>query len=131
MKEKIKILKTKTLLFVEDEPDLINIYLKAFQKIFLSVDFAIDGNEGVKKIFENTYDIIFLDINMPNKSGIEVLIETNSHIKEFKKNTSIYMISASRNEEDIKEIPEIATKILQKPVNLSKIIDIIYENIKQ
>ena len=34
---------------------------------------ARDGNEAITKLGAETYDLVLLDINMPNKSGIDVL----------------------------------------------------------
>ncbi|RVU38048.1 response regulator [Hwanghaeella grinnelliae] len=37
------------------------------------IDFAVDGQEAIEKLLENTYDLVLLDIHMPKFDGVEVL----------------------------------------------------------
>ena len=39
----------------------------------LLADEAIDGVEALKKVMNNTYDVVVLDISMPRKDGLDVL----------------------------------------------------------
>lgn len=60
------------ILYIEDDKlfrDLIKSILKDKSKYI--VDVAENGIEGVRKNLNNTYDLIFMDIMMPNMDGIE------------------------------------------------------------
>jgi CheY-like chemotaxis protein len=62
-------------LLIEDDVDIRDMY-----QLRLSVDgyrvlTAADGDEGLTMAREHQPDIIFLDIRMPNKDGMEVLTE--------------------------------------------------------
>ena len=46
------------------------------------IDEAVNGDEALTKIMNNEYDLVILDISMPGKSGLDVLIEMkNKNIK--------------------------------------------------
>ncbi len=53
------------------------------------LDEAGDGTEAIRKLEKTEYDLLLLDINMPGKSGLDVL----RYIKEKKLNCRIIMLS--------------------------------------
>ena len=53
------------------------------------LDEAGDGAEAIRKLEKNNYDLLLLDINMPGKSGLDVL----RFIKEKKLSCRIIMLS--------------------------------------
>lgn len=64
----------KNILVVDDDKDireLIAVYLKAED---FYVDKACNGEEALKMMEENHYDLVLLDIMMPKMDGIETLI---------------------------------------------------------
>ena len=65
----------KRVLLVDDEPDLIAILKKRFQKEGFDTDVAYDGNEAMAKVAANPPDAIVLDVMMPDKDGYEVCKE--------------------------------------------------------
>lgn len=66
---------SKTVLFIEDDKPISEMYARVLQNAGYDVHFAYDGAEGLTKANEHHYDLILLDIMMPNKTGIEVLHE--------------------------------------------------------
>lgn len=67
--------KKKKILLVEDDQIVIEILVKKLEKEGYSIVVARDGNEGLKKMREETPDVILLDMVMPKKGGMEVLEE--------------------------------------------------------
>lgn len=62
----------KKILIVEDEPNMRlglkdNLEFEGYE-----TDFAHDGESGLQKIIDNTYDLILLDVMMPKMSGFDV-----------------------------------------------------------
>lgn len=60
------------ILFVEDEPQMQrgvkdNLELEGYE-----VDLAGDGKAGLQKLLENSYDLILLDVMLPQMSGLDV-----------------------------------------------------------
>ena len=62
-----------TVLIVEDEPDIRNLYEKVLRKEGFVVLLAKDGREGLDIALEKSPAVILLDILMPEMDGIAVL----------------------------------------------------------
>ncbi|MES2616987.1 MAG: response regulator transcription factor [Bacteroidota bacterium] len=64
-----------SILLVEDEANVVNFIKKGLGEESFNVSVALNGNDGLKMITDNRYDIILLDIMIPEKNGIEVCKE--------------------------------------------------------
>jgi two-component system alkaline phosphatase synthesis response regulator PhoP len=71
----------KRVLLVDDEPDLIALLKKRFQKEGFDTDVAYDGNEAIAKVAANPPDAIVLDVMMPDKDGYQVCSELKANKK--------------------------------------------------
>lgn len=71
--EKVKIL------LVEDDDFLRNICQKKLEKEGFNVSIAEDGNEALKKVMENDFHLILLDIILPGQNGFDVLEKIKSN----------------------------------------------------
>lgn len=65
----------KTVLIVEDEPQMLKVLQKKISSHGYKTVLAENGEVGIKKITNLNPDIILLDIVLPNKSGFDVLEE--------------------------------------------------------
>ncbi len=72
----------KKILIVDDNKLNIKVAKKALQDFNLIIDEAYDGIECINKVKENNYDLILMDIMMPNMSGESALIKLKEN-KEF------------------------------------------------
>lgn len=66
---------SKTILFVEDDKPIAEMYSRVLEREGYQVEFAFNGAEGLHRANNKHYDLILLDIMMPEKTGIEVLNE--------------------------------------------------------
>ena len=62
----------KKILFIEDEEDQIMMVKTRMEACGHAVVAAINGEEGLKKVYEEKPDLILLDIVMPKMNGYEV-----------------------------------------------------------
>ena len=62
-------------LFIEDDPDVLEMYKTKLEADGYRVTTSADGEEGLARATELTPDIIFLDLRLPKKDGFEVLQE--------------------------------------------------------
>ena len=100
-------------------------------KIGLDTDVANDGIEA-ESMFENgNYDIVLMDINMPNKNGLDAMLD----IKEYESNNSdnktpIIAVTANAIEGD-KEmyLKKGFDGYLSKPVNQDELNNILKKHI--
>jgi CheY-like chemotaxis protein len=66
---------SKTILFIEDDKPIAEMYARVLERDGYHVEFAYNGADGLKMAESKHYDLILLDIMMPEKTGIEVLQE--------------------------------------------------------
>jgi CheY-like chemotaxis protein len=74
----------KSILLIEDDPFLIDIYSTKLKEAGFKVEVATDGEEGLTKLKEKIPDVILLDIVLPKIDGWEIL----QRIKEIKEKVS-------------------------------------------
>lgn len=62
----------KKVLVVEDDRDIVDLLAIHLKDMNCELDKAYEGNEGLKKGLNGTYDLIILDLMLPNKDGLEI-----------------------------------------------------------
>jgi DNA-binding NtrC family response regulator len=77
------------ILIVDDEEIVIRSCLRILDGDEFQVEAVQDGREALRKIEENPYDVMILDIMMPNIDGLEVL----RRVKETHPNVDVIMIT--------------------------------------
>ncbi len=121
-------MKSRHLLWVDDEIDLLKPYILFLQEKGYSVQTATNGQDALLLCREQSFDLVFLDENMPGLSGLETL----NKLKEAYPSMPVVMITKSE-EENIME-QAIGNKIadyLIKPVNPSQILLTLKKNLYQ
>ena len=68
----------KTVLLVEDEMDLVELYTEVLNEAGFEVVPAYDGEDGIYKVKGTNWDLLLLDIMLPEKDGMAVLEELQS-----------------------------------------------------
>lgn len=63
----------RKVLIIEDEHFISELYVRALTKQGYEVEVVADGKEALETAETNKYDIILLDLMVPNFSGIEIL----------------------------------------------------------
>lgn len=83
------------ILLVEDEPIIQKLHFLMLQKIGCEVDVASNGQEALTKT-DNTYDLILMDVGLPDIAGIEVSkkIRENESLHSRVKETPIIALTA-------------------------------------
>jgi len=100
------------LLIVEDEESLNKVLVKVLRKLGYTTDSAFDGEEAVDLYFENNYDLVILDLNLPKLDGMEVL----KAIREDNAELPVLILSArSEIQDKIQGLDEGANDYLTKP----------------
>lgn len=70
-------MRQKTILIVDDEDHMRLSMSLILQKENYHVETCANGKEALTQLKSQTYDLMFLDLNMPGMSGIELLAEVN------------------------------------------------------
>lgn len=121
------------ILMVEDNPHDVRLTVEAFKdaKVSNNLNVASDGEEALKFLRrEGEYasaprpDLILLDLNLPKKSGREVLeeIKRDPDLKRI----PVVVLTTSGNEKDILMAYELhVNAYITKPVDLEQFIKIV------
>ena len=64
-----------SILLIEDEPDVVDFVKKGLGEESFEVSVALNGVDGLEMAINNPYDIVLLEIMIPEKNGIEVCKE--------------------------------------------------------
>ena len=83
-------------LIVEDQPFNREVLTKFLHKLGQTADIACDGKEAVEAVRNNTYDIILMDMQMPEMDGVEA----TQDIRRFDTTTPIIALTANASETD-------------------------------
>jgi CheY-like chemotaxis protein len=73
----------KRILVVEDEEYLRDLYVQILKQEGYEVDQAVDGDEAMKKLCNEEYDLILLDIILPKLDGLQVLDKCKKQQKDI------------------------------------------------
>ena len=114
------------ILWADDEIELLKPHLIFLKEKGYTVETANNGDDAIDLFTEKDYDLVFLDENMPGKSGLEVLAE----LKTIRPEVPVVMITKSEEEHIMEEA--IGSKIsdyLIKPVHPNQILMSIKKNI--
>ena len=81
----------KKVLCIEDEFFISELYTRALTKAGYEVKVIVDGLQGLAAAMTDEYDIILLDIMVPNMTGIEII----RHLREEKPDLRAKIIIAT------------------------------------
>ena len=112
-------MKQKTILWVDDEIELLRSHVIFLTEKGFNVLTVTNGLDALETIDESEVDLVFLDEMMPGMGGLEVL----GKIKDKKPSIPVVMIT--KNEEESVMVDAIGSKIddyLTKPVNPSQVL---------
>ena len=109
------------ILIADDEERIVDILRKFLESKGLRVDYALDGKKVLDLIKEQDYDIVFLDINMPELTGFEIL----RYVKDNKMRVKVVFLTGYPcvDEKFCKTLR--VDEYLEKPVDLKVIEEIV------
>lgn len=115
----------KKILIVEDELEIANWFKKQLElKGGFSVDIADGGKKALAMISETQYDLIFLDLVMPEVDGTEVLTTIKNEPEKYKK-APIMALTNVTAEDTKKEVEGlgIIKFIIKTDVDIESVVD--------
>src|SRR5947207_2144915 len=117
-----------SILIIDDEEEIRESIELLLSSEGLSTDTAVTGDEGLRKIEDNHYDLVLLDLMLPGKSGMEI----QRDIKRIDPTLPIVIITAmGAIETAVTAIKEGSFDYVTKPWNNEKLLVIVANAIKQ
>jgi DNA-binding NtrC family response regulator len=120
-------MKDKKILLVDDDPFFLHSLSQAIHKLFGfkgEVKEVGNGEDAIKEATSCFYNLCFLDINLPDMNGLDVMKKINTLSPE----TKVAIMTASYLTEEIKEtIKENAFLFIEKPPDLNQVKSFVNE----
>ena len=112
----------KTILVVEDDMDLLDLYVEILQVNGYNVRTAINGEEAVSKYRQIQPDFVVMDVDMPKLDGYEAF----SQIIEMDKNAKVVIVTGysefeSKNK---KALEQGLISVISKPIGIYTLLDL-------
>lgn len=112
-----------SILIIDDEPDICRLLQLSLSKYGFEVKYVHALTEGLQDLQRSRPDILFLDIHLPDGSGLDAL----PVIKKWYPDLTVITISAYDNGmEKQKALTAGAAHFLPKPFDVGKLKEIIY-----
>ncbi len=115
------------ILFVDDEPDILKAISRGLTSKGIDVDAYDNPMDALKDFRAKKYDLILLDVKLPQMSGFELY----EKIKEIDFEAKIYFLSAFEFLEMPNNIvPNLGGKnFLRKPITIKQLVELISSNV--
>ena len=111
-----------SVLLVDDEKDFVESLAERLQIRDFNVATALSGDEALKLVKENDFDVIVLDVQMPGKDGVETLKE----IKNIEQLSQVIMLTGHATVKTaIEGMKNGAYDYLMKPTDTDELIEMI------
>ncbi|MBU1356005.1 MAG: sigma-54 dependent transcriptional regulator [Candidatus Edwardsbacteria bacterium] len=106
-------------LVIDDEEPIREILSQIISNAGYQIQVVPDGNSGLKAMAEGDYDVVLLDMHLPDISGLELI----PHLRELSLETSLLMITGHATVESaVKAIKAGAYDYLEKPLHAENVL---------
>ena len=116
------------ILVVDDDDSLLESMVHILESEGYLVDVARSGFEAEMKLKNRAYNLVLLDIKLPDTTGVDLLSKINKYTPRTKK---IVLTGFPDTETAIRSVNEKADAYLVKPFDPDKLIQVIKENLEQ
>ncbi len=115
------------ILIVDDDVELTKAVVSTISSVGHDVQFTNEPKEGLKLIREQNHDVVFLDLSMPEFSGVDI-IQSLAEDDTIKEKKIVVMTASAANDEELKNLVNLGVhSCLRKPVDIDAILDKIEE----
>jgi DNA-binding NtrC family response regulator len=115
---------TFKILVVDDEPEFRHILAKVLAEMGHEVSTASSGRQALAKIRENPPDILFLDIKMPQMSGLECL----RRLSKLRRKLVVVVMTGYADIESAREAMRLgADEFISKPFDIDDLKRLVNE----
>jgi len=114
------------ILIVEDDEEMRALLKDSLLEEGIEFDSAGNGSEAIRKLVEESFDLVITDIRTPGLTGLDIL----PRIKKLRPETLIIVITAFGSEEvRLKSFDRGAAAYLEKPISMNRLKALVQEMI--
>jgi len=90
----------KTVLIIEDDRFIGEMYVRSLKKAGYDVDWMVDGNDGLVAARNKSYDLILLDVMLPERRGTEILEALRGGAEDLIPNSKVAVLTNFEQDEE-------------------------------
>lgn len=118
----------KRILIVDDDEMVLMALNELLRPEGYKIDSAGNARDALIKIDENRYDLLMLDIIMPEMSGLE-LCKMIRKKEDYSEIPIVFLTAKSREEDRVQGLEAGANLFLSKPISPDKLLSIVSETL--
>ena len=119
----------KTVLCVEDDRFIGEMYVRSLKKAGYDVTWMVDGNDGLVAARNQTFDLIILDLMLPEQRGDQILDALRSDDTDLVPNSKILIMT--NFEQDDRAKAEVTGRVdgylIKADITPRKLLEVIQE----
>ncbi|MBW1668784.1 MAG: response regulator [Deltaproteobacteria bacterium] len=116
----------KRILVVDDDEMVLIALNELLSPKGYEVETVAGGKEALERLADHSYDLLMLDVIMPEMDGFE-LCKRVRQIKEYSKTPIVFLTAKSAEEDKVRGLEAGANLFLSKPISPEKLLSIIAE----
>ena len=117
----------KTILIIEDDRFIGEMYVRSLKKADYDVDWMVDGNDGLIAARNKAYDLILLDVMLPERRGTEILEALRGDKEDLIPNTRVLIITNFEQDDESRMAMEKRADgyLIKAEITPSKLLSVI------
>jgi two-component system, OmpR family, response regulator len=110
-------------LLIDDNKDINDMVCLCLETQDITVKVVDEGREGLRSVKENDFDVVLLDLAMPEFSGFDIFKALKDEDLLKSKNIVIFTASSVTDNEVLEMLLTGAKAVLKKPISIDDLIE--------
>jgi DNA-binding response OmpR family regulator len=119
----------KTILCIEDDRFIGEMYVRSLKKAGYEVDWVVDGNDGLITARNKKYDAILLDVMLPERRGTEILHALRGGTEDLIPNTKVIILTNFEQDDESRTAMQrhADAYLIKAEITPRKLIDVLVQ----
>ena len=119
----------KTILVIEDDRFIGEMYVRSLKKAGYDVDWMIDGNDGLIAARNKAYDLILLDVMLPERRGTDILEALRGGSEDLIPHSKVLVLTNFEQDEESRLAMEQRANgyLIKAEITPSKLLSVIQQ----
>jgi len=118
-----------TILCIEDDRFIGEMYVRSLKKAGYEVDWVVDGNDGLITARNKSYDLMLLDVMLPERRGTEILDALRGGAQDLIPNTKVIVLTNFEQDDEsrISMQKHADAYLIKAEITPKRLIEIIHQ----
>ncbi|MFZ3009739.1 MAG: response regulator [Candidatus Microsaccharimonas sp.] len=119
----------KTILIIEDDRFIGEMYVRSLKKANYVVDWMVDGNDGLIAARNKPYDLVLLDVMLPERRGTEILAALRGGSEDLIPHSKVIVLTNFEQDDESRLAMEkhADAYLIKAEITPSKLISVIQQ----